>query len=147
MSIQSRTLLKSITGDLMRVFRNNWTENCGKLSEKNMQWSSLLLQLHEYSLQPNGLHYRCTLRMLRVARIQSTAYRTALQMHSENAQNIKGVLKFRNFQKNLCERVPFSLTLQPCSLEFLTSANADSKKNVSFQYFEIVGSLPEKGLY
>ena len=31
--------------------------------------------------------------------------------------------------------------------EFLTSANADSKKNVSFEYSEIVGSLPEKDLY
>ena len=68
-------------------------------------------------------------------------------MHFENAQIGKGVLKFRKFQKNLCESVPFYLTLQPCSPEFLTSANAGSKKNVSFEYSEIVGSLPEKGLY
>ena len=65
MGVQSRTLLNPITGDLMRVFRNSWTENCEKLSEKNMWWSSLLLELHEYSLH--------------------TAYRTALQIHSENA--------------------------------------------------------------
>ena len=66
MGVQSRTLLNSIAGDLMRVFRNTWTENCGKLSEKNMWGSSLLLEVHEYSLQPTGL----------VARIWSTAYWT-----------------------------------------------------------------------
>ena len=31
-----------------------------------------------------------------------------------------------------------------CSPEFLTSGNTDSKKNVSFEYSEIAGSLPEK---
>ena len=85
---------------------------------------------------------------IRAARISFTAYyRTTLQIHSESAEKVKGVLKFRKFQKRICENVPFSLTLQPCSPEFLTSANADSKKNVSFEYSEIVGSLPEKGLY
>ena len=59
----------------------------------------------------------------------------------------KGVLKSRKFQKNLYESVPFSLTLQPWIPEFLTSANSDSKKNISFEYSEIVGSLLEKGLY
>ena len=31
-----------------------------------------------------------------------------------------------------CETDPFSLTLQPCNPDFLTSASADFKKNVSF---------------
>ena len=53
-------------------------------------------------------------------------------------------LKFRKFQKNLCRTVPFSLTLQSCSPEFLTSAKTDCKTNVSFECFEIVGSLPEE---
>ena len=88
-----------------------------------MQWSSVLLELHE-----------------------AAYYRIALQIHSESAQNGKGILKFRKFQKNLCESVPFTLTLQSCSPEFLTSANADSMKNVSFEYSETVGSLPEKGV-
>ena len=85
---------------------------------------------------------------LRAARISFTAYyRTTLQIHSESAEKVKGILEFQKFQKNLCESVPFSLTLQPCSLEFLASANADSKKNVSIEYSEIVRSLPEKALY
>ena len=69
-----------------------------------------------------------------------------LQIHSESAEKVKGVLKLQKLQKNLCKSVPFSLMLHPCSPEFLTSANADSKKNVSFEYSEIVGSLSEKGL-
>ena len=48
--------------------------------------------------------------------------------------------------QNLCETVPFSLTVLTCSSEYLTSVNTDSKKNVSFDCFEIVGSLQEKGL-
>ena len=83
----------------------------------------------------------------RVARAQYTAYYgTALQIHSGSARKRKYVLKFRKFQKKLCETVPFYLTLQPCSPEFLTSANTDSKKKFFFEYSEIVESLPEKGL-
>ena len=83
----------------------------------------------------------------RVARIQSTAYyQTALQIHSGSAQKGKDVLKFEKFKKKLCETVSLSLMIKPCSPEFLTSANTDSKKNVSFEYSEIAGSLPEKGL-
>ena len=88
--------------------------------------------------------------LFRVAQIKSTAYyRTALQIHSGSAQKGKGILKFQNFQKILCEPVPFFLallTLQPWNPEFLTSANAVSKKNISIEYSEIVRSLPEKGL-
>ena len=83
----------------------------------------------------------------RVARINATAYyRTALQIHSGNAQKGKYILKFRKFQKRLCETVPLFLTLQPCSPEFLTSANTGSKKNLLCEYSEIVGSLPGKVL-
>ena len=49
--------------------------------------------------------------------------------------------------QNLCETVPFSLTLQPCSPEYLTLVKTDSKKNVSFECFEVVGSLQEKGSF
>ena len=62
---------------------------------------------------------------------------------SERAQKCSKISKI---PKNLCETVPFSLSLQPCSPVFLTSATTDSKKNVSFEYSEIVGSLPEKSL-
>ena len=83
----------------------------------------------------------------RVAQIQSTAYcGTALQIHSESGQKGEDAKKCQKFKKNLCETVPFSLTLQPCSPELLTSVSKDSKKNVSFEYYEIAGSLPEKGL-
>ena len=86
----------------------------------------------------------------RVARIMSTAYyRTALQIHSGSAQKKKGILKFQNFQKILCKTAPFFLTLltlQPCNPKFLTSTNAVSKKNFSFEYSELVRSLPEKSL-
>ena len=83
---------------------------------------------------------------IRVARLWSTAYyRTALQIHSESAQKGKGVLKFQKFHINICKSVPFFLTLQPCSLEFLTSANPDPKKNVFFEFSERVESLSEKG--
>ena len=59
---------------------------------------------------------------------------------------LKGVLKFRKFQKNLCEGVSLYLPLQPCSPEFLNSLNTGSQKNVFFECSEIVGSLIEKGL-
>ena len=82
-----------------------------------------------------------------VAQITSIAYyQTVLQIHSGCARKGKDILKFRKFQKHLCETVPFFLTLQRCSPEFLTSANTCSNKKVSFEYSEIVGSLPEKGL-
>ena len=46
--------------------------------------------------------------LFRVAQIKSTAYyRTALQIHSGSAQKGKGILKFQNFQKILCEPLPF----------------------------------------
>ena len=69
-----------------------------------------------------------------VSRLQSTAYYwTAQQIYSGSVQKGKDVLKFRN--------VSLSLTLQPCSLEFLTSANTDSKKKCFFlsalKHFEI----------
>ena len=73
--------------------------------------------------------------MNRVARIQSTAYyHTAQQMHFGSPQKGTGVLKFQKFQKNLYETVSFSLTLQLCSPEFLTSANTDSKKMKTQKY-------------
>ena len=80
--------------------------------------------------------------------IQSTAhYWAALQIHSGSAQKVfLYVIKSQKFQKNLFQTVPFSLTLQTSSPEFLTSGNADSKKNAFFGYSEIVGSLPLKGL-
>ena len=59
-----------------------------------------LLQLQEYSLQP-------------------TTGVTALQIHSGSAQKENNVLKFCKLQKNLCETVTFSLTLQPSSPEYL----------------------------
>ena len=79
-----------------------------------------------------------------VARILSTAYYWTKECTTDKG---KDVLKFRKFKKNLCKTVPFSLTLQPSCPLFLTSANTDSKENVSFKCSEIVGSLPEKGLY
>ena len=78
----------------------------------------------------------------RVARINSTAYyRTAPQTHSGSAQKTskKFFVKLSLFFLTL-------LTLQPCNPKFLTSANAVSKKKISFECSEIVRSLPEKGL-
>ena len=56
------------------------------------------------------------------------------------------LLNFENSKKHLCESVHFSLPLQSCSPDFLISANADPKKNVSFENSEVVGSFPEQGL-
>ena len=56
---QPRTLLSFITDNFMRVFRNRCTENFAKLSAKRIWWSSILIELDEYGLQPTtGLHYR-----------------------------------------------------------------------------------------
>ena len=110
----------------MRVFWNSCTETFTKLSEKNMWWSSLLLELQEYSLQPTtGKHYRYILRVLRKER----------------------VFWIWKIPKKSLRKCAFCLTLQLYSPEFLTSANADFKKNVFFEKSEIVGSLPKKGLY
>ena len=86
--------------------------------------------------------------LFKVARIQSIAYYwTTPQIHFRSAQKGKDVRKFQKSHKNLSETVPFALTLQPCSPEFLTLGNTDFKKNVSFvEYSEIAGRLPEKGL-
>ena len=51
-SLQSITLLDSITDYFIRVLSNSCTENFGKLTEKRTWWSSLLIELHEHSLQP-----------------------------------------------------------------------------------------------
>ena len=84
----------------------------------------------------------------RVARIKSTSYyQAAPQIHSGSDQNGKDILKFQKFQKHLCKTVPFFPNATVLSPEFLTSANTDSKKNVSFDCSELVVSLPEKGLY
>ena len=109
----------------MRVFWNSSAENIGILSEKAC------------SRVPFSRSCMNTIYSLLL---------DALQIHSERAQKGKDVIKIRKFPKNLSKTVPFSLTLQSCSPEFLTSANTDSKKNVFFEYSEIVGSLPKKGL-
>ena len=84
---------------------------------------------------------------IRVAWIWSTAYyRNAQQIHSGRAQKGKHLLKFWKSKENRCETAPFSLTLRPCSAEFLTSAIQTPKKKIFCEYSEIVGSLPEKSL-
>ena len=62
------------------------------------------------------------------------------------AQKGQYFLKYQQFQKNLCETVVFFPTLQLCSPKFLTSANTDSRENVSFDCSEIAVKLPEKDL-
>ena len=87
----------------------------------------------------------------KVARIQSTVYLSDCSECSER----KGCSKISKTQKkkkkkkkgHLSETAPFSLTQQPCNPEFLSSANADCKKKISFECSDIVGSLPEKGLW
>ena len=65
-SLQPITLLNSFTDDFIRVFSKSCTKNFGKLSEKRMWWSSLLIELREYSLQPTTeMHYRYILEELR----------------------------------------------------------------------------------
>ena len=84
-SLQTTTLLNSVTDDFMKAFWNSCAENLSekpiiwKLSEEHM-WSCILIQLHEYNLQPTtGQHYRDILEVLRKERIY--------------------VLKFLKFQK------------------------------------------------
>ena len=69
-SLQTTTLPYCVTDDFTRAFRNNCPKNFGKLSEKRMYWSPLLLQLYKYSIQPTtGLLYRCILEILRKKRM------------------------------------------------------------------------------
>ena len=69
-SLQTTTLLNCVTDDFMRAFWNSYAENFGKLSQNHMQWSFLLTQLYEYSLQSTGeLHYRYILEVLRKERM------------------------------------------------------------------------------
>ena len=108
-SLHPRTLLNPVTDDSMKVFKY-LRQKLQEISEKRMQQSSLLIQLHEYSPQP------------------TTGLKTVSQIHSGSAQKGKNILKLRKFQNNLCDTVPFSLTLLPCSPETLASANTDFKK-------------------
>ena len=126
-SAQSRILLNFITDDLLRVFWDSRPENFVKLSEKICSGVPFYLSCTNIvcSLLPD-----------------CTAYTLWEWLESKGCSKISRIPK-----KNLCGSVSFSLTLQPCSPEFLTSAKAGSKKNVFFEYSKIVGSLSEKGLY
>ena len=52
-------------------------------------------------------------------------------------------LNFQNFQNIFCRTVTFSLTLQACCPEFLTSAQLDSKTNFSFELSRIIKNLQD----
>ena len=54
--------------------------------------------------------------------------------------------KILKIPKNSLRNCSFFSNATPCSPEVLTSASTDSNKTVSFECFEIVRSLPEKGL-
>ena len=61
-----------------------------------------------------------------------TSPRAVTRLENVRQSNIRG--KKMGFQLSH-KHPPFSLTLQPCSLDFLTPANTDFKKNVSFWVF------------
>ena len=65
-----------------------------------------------------------------------------LQQHAQKASERKQCSKISKIRQKSLRKCPFSLTLQLCSEEFLTSANTHSKKNNSFECSEIVGDLP-----
>ena len=113
-SLQPMTLLNSFTDDFIRVF----------------------IQLHQKLWKIVRKTYVLEFPFERVARIQSTAYyRNILQIHSGSAQKGKDVLKFQKFQKNICEFVPFSLTLQPCSPEFRYTFLTERWNNYCYESF------------
>ena len=94
-SQQPKTLLNSITDVFIRVFQGPFWNRCSKNFEiytaKLMQWSFLWIKLHYYSLQ-------------------STTGPKTLPQNT-----------FLEVLRNRCKTVSFSLTLQACSPEFLTS--------------------------
>ena len=51
-SLQSRTLLNSITDVFMAVFRNSCMKNFEKYPGKDLKCSTLFIKLNDYSLQP-----------------------------------------------------------------------------------------------
>ena len=117
-----RTLLNVVTDKLIRMFWNSCAENWRIVRTTYVVFTV-------YSLLPDcatDTFWKCLER--------------------------KRFSKISKISKSLCKTMPFSLTLQPCSPilalqpEFLASANTDSKKNVSFEYSKIVGSLQGKGL-
>ena len=61
-----------------------------------------------------------------------TSPRAVTRLENVRQSNIRG--KKMGFQLSH-KHPPFSLTLQPCSLDFLTPASTDFKKNVSFWVF------------
>ena len=94
-SQQPKTLLYSITDAFTRafwgLFWNSCPKNFGKYTAKRMWLSFLWIKLHDYSLQP------------------TTEPKTLLQ------------ITFLEVLRNHCKTVPFSLRLQTCRPEFLTS--------------------------
>ena len=72
--------------------------------------------------------------------------KTPLQILFWKCSERKDCSKSLKFQKTLGKTIPFPLKLQACNAQFLTLPKTDSKKNVSFECSEIVGSLPGKGL-
>ena len=88
-----------------------------------MKWSSHLMQVQEYSLQPTtGL----------------------LKIHSENAQKGKDVLNFLKFKKKLnCLTFFNATTLQS---RILTSANRLQEKCFLLSDLKYLKNFPEKRL-
>ena len=89
-----------------------------------MQQSSFLMQLMEYVLQPTA------------------ELKTPLQILFLKRSERKEYSKISKIPEKYLQNCPFSLTLQVCSPEFLTSGKKDPKKNISFQCSEIVRILP-----
>ena len=65
-----------------------------------------------------------------------------MQLHEYSLQPATGL-----HYKYILETVFLSLKLQPCSPEFLTSANTDAKKNVSSRAFWNISKSARKKVY
>ena len=102
----------------MRVFRNSCTKNFEKYPEKHMYWSSFLIQLYEYSLQPTA------------------KLKTPPQIFSLKSSGRRGCSEISKIHKKYLQNCFFSLTLQDCNPEFLTSAKKDPIENIFFEFLK-----------
>ena len=124
-SLQPRTLLNSITDDFIRMFWNSCTKNFERLSEKPMQRSSLLIDFHEYSLQPTtGLQYRYILEVLRNQRM------------FENFQNCLFFSNATALESRICDFIKYRLQGKCFLWVFWNSWKFDRERSImkSFDY-------------
>ena len=109
-SVQTRTLVNSVTSFFIRVFfLNNCSLNFRKYPKNGVYWSSLLMHLYSYILKA------------------TTNLKSALQIFSWKCSKSKGFSKFQKFQNKRLENWPFLFNLTGLLFRIFNKSRAQEK--------------------